>query len=38
MAAKIRAAALVLLWLAIVMLGRMIAYDRAIWGSLSLRT
>ena len=37
-AAKIRAAALVLLWLAIVMLGRMIAYDRAIWGSLSLRT
>jgi len=38
MTATIRAAALVLLWLAIVMLGRMIAYDRAIWGSLSLRT
>jgi len=36
-AAAIGAAALVLLWLAIVMLGRMIAYDRAIWGSLSLR-
>src|SRR5262245_15727641 len=36
--AKIAAAALVLLWLAIVMLGRMIAYDRAIWGGLSLRT
>ena len=37
-AAKLSAAALVLLWLAIVLLGRMIAYDRAIWGALSLRT
>ena len=36
-AAKVGAAALVLLWLAIVLLGRMIAYDRAIWGALSLR-
>ena len=35
---KLGAAALVLLWLAIVLLGRMIAYDRAIWGALSLRT
>lgn len=38
LAAKLGAAALVLLWLAIVLLGRMIAYDRAIWGALSLRT
>ncbi|HEX5048173.1 MAG TPA: DUF6644 family protein [Gammaproteobacteria bacterium] len=37
-AAKLGAAGLVLLWLAIVLLGRMIAYDRAIWGALSLRT
>jgi hypothetical protein len=37
-AAKLVAAALVLSWLAIVMLGRMIGYDLAIWGSLSLRT
>jgi hypothetical protein len=25
-------------WLAVVLLGRMIGYDLAIWGSLSLRT
>jgi len=37
-AAKSIAVALILFWLAIVLLGRMIAYDRAIWGSLSLRT
>ena len=36
--AKAVAGALILFWLAIAMLGRMIAYDRAIWGSLSLRT
>ena len=32
------AAGLIVCWLAIVLLGRLIAYDRAIWGSLSLRT
>ena len=37
-AAKLVAAWLILSWLAIVMLGRMIGYDLAIWGSLSLRT
>ena len=37
-AAKLTAAGLIVFWLAIVMLGRMIAYDKAIWGSLSLRT
>jgi hypothetical protein len=36
--ARLGAAAIVLLWVAIVLLGRMIAYDRAIWGALSLRT
>jgi hypothetical protein len=36
--AKLVAAALILSWLAIVLLGRMIGYDLAIWGSLSLRT
>jgi hypothetical protein len=36
--AKLVAAALVFSWLAIVLLGRMIGYDLAIWGSLSLRT
>jgi hypothetical protein len=36
-AAKLAAAALILFWLAIPLLGRMIAYDRAIWGGLSLR-
>lgn len=36
-AAKLMAAGLVLSWLAIVLLGRMIGYDLAIWGSLSLR-
>jgi len=35
--AKLVAIALILCWLAIPLLGRMIAYDRAIWGSLSLR-
>ena len=37
-AATLVAAWLILSWLAIVMLGRMIGYDLAIWGSLSLRT
>jgi hypothetical protein len=37
-AAKVIAAGLILSWLAIAMLGRMIGYDLAIWGSLSLRT
>jgi hypothetical protein len=37
-AAKLTAAWLVVSWLAIVLLGRMIGYDLAIWGSLSLRT
>ena len=36
-ATKAMAAALILCWLAVPLLGRMIAYDRAIWGSLSLR-
>lgn len=36
-AAKLVAAGLLVAWLAIVMLGRMIGYDLAIWGSLSLR-
>jgi hypothetical protein len=36
--AKLTAAWLVVSWLAIVLLGRMIGYDLAIWGSLSLRT
>jgi hypothetical protein len=36
--AKLAAAWLVASWLAIVLLGRMIGYDLAIWGSLSLRT
>ncbi len=36
--AKLTAAGLICFWLAIVLLGRMIAYDSAIWGSLSLRT
>jgi len=36
--AKLFAAALIVFWLAIVMLGRMIGYDLAIWGDLSLRT
>jgi hypothetical protein len=36
--AKLLAAGLVLAWLAIVLLGRMIGYDLAIWGSWSLRT
>jgi hypothetical protein len=36
--AKLFAAALIVFWLAIAMLGRMIGYDLAIWGNLSLRT
>jgi hypothetical protein len=36
--AKLTAAALILCWLAIPWLGRMIAYDLAFWGDLSLRT
>ena len=36
--AKLVGVWLILSWLAIVMLGRMIGYDLAIWGSLSLRT
>ncbi len=35
---KLTAAALIVFWLSIVLLGRIIAYDRAIWGSLSMRT
>ncbi len=37
-ATKLTAAALIVFWLSIVLLGRIIAYDRAIWGSLSMRT
>lgn len=37
-AAQLTAAWLLFSWLAIAMLGRMIGYDVAIWGSLSLRT
>ncbi len=37
-AAKVVAAVLIVFWLSIVLLGRIIAYDRAIWGSLSMRT
>ena len=37
-ATKVLAAGLLLCWLALPLLGRLIAYDRAIWGSLSLRT
>jgi putative copper export protein len=36
--AKVAAAALLLCWLALPLLGRMIGYDLAIFGSLSLRT
>lgn len=36
--AKLTAAALILGWLALPWLGRMIAYDLAFWGELSLRT
>ena len=35
--AKVLAAALILCWLAIPLLGRTIAYDRMLWGALSLR-
>lgn len=37
-AAKLAAAALIVSWLALPWLGRMIAYDLAFWGELSLRT
>jgi putative copper export protein len=37
-AAKLVAAGIVVSWLAIVLLGRMIGYDLAIWGEWSLRT
>jgi predicted permease len=37
-AAKLAAAGAVVSWLAIVLLGRMIGYDLAIWGDWSLRT
>jgi len=37
-AAKLIAVGLILSWLALPLLGRMIGYDLAIWGSLSLRT
>ena len=37
-AARVIAVALILGWLALPLLGRMIGYDAAIWGSLSLRT
>ena len=37
-AAKLTATVLIVFWLCIVLLGRIIAYDRAIWGSLSMRT
>jgi putative copper export protein len=36
-AAKLAAGALILCWLALPLLGRMIGYDLAIWGRLSLR-
>jgi hypothetical protein len=36
--AKTAAAGLVVLWLAIIFLGRAIAYDVEVWGSLSLHT
>lgn len=37
-AAKMGAAALIVVWLAIIFLGRAIAYDDEVWGSLSLHT
>ena len=37
-AAKLAAGALIVFWLLLPLLGRMIAYDKAIWGALSLRT
>ena len=37
-AVKVIAVALILGWLALPLLGRMIGYDLAIWGNLSLRT
>ena len=35
-AAKTASVAIVVLWLAIIFLGRAIAYDKEVWGSLSL--
>jgi hypothetical protein len=35
--AKLTSVGLIVFWLAIAMLGRLIAYDKAIWGSLSHR-
>jgi hypothetical protein len=37
LASQVLAAALILCWLAIPLLGRTIAYDRMLWGDLSLR-
>ena len=38
MGAKLTAAGIMVLWLAIIFLGRAIAYDVEVWGSLSLHT
>jgi hypothetical protein len=37
-ATRLAASALILAWIAIAMLGRIIAYDLPVWGGLSLRT
>jgi hypothetical protein len=37
-AAKTGALALIVVWVAIIFLGRAIAYDHEVWGSLSLHT
>jgi uncharacterized membrane protein len=37
-ATKLTATGLIVFWFCVVLLGRIIAYDRAIWGSLSMRT
>ena len=37
LAARLLATGLIVFWLAIPLLGRMIAYDRPIWGDLSMR-
>lgn len=36
--AKAASVGIMVLWLAVIFLGRAIAYDREVWGSLSLRT
>jgi len=36
--AKTASVLIIVLWLAVIFLGRAIAYDREVWGSLSLRT